>query len=67
MSAFHPVSDISGHADMSAWCQLLTHALQQTSGKGCNDLLDHLVGSGEQRRRQGEAEHQRRLSVDHEL
>jgi hypothetical protein len=41
---------------IDAVCQLLTHALQQTTCIGCTDLLDHLVGAGEQRGRHGAAE-----------
>ena len=50
-----------------AMCHFRTHAVQQTSCVGCDDLLDHLVGEREERGRDGKTERSRRSRVDDEL
>src|ERR1700730_1592810 len=50
----HPT--FAAHVGTSRSCQLRTPALQQQRWTGCNDLLDNLVGAGEQRRRHVDAE-----------
>jgi len=43
---------------------LLTHAPQQTTCTGCNDLLDDLIGATDEWEREGDAERaERRLSL----
>ena len=48
--------------EMSALGQKRTHAVQQL-----RLLFDHLVGTAEQRRRNGETEHSRGLQIDDQL
>jgi hypothetical protein len=47
-------TELMRRSELVAECHLLLDAPQQTM-RGCNALLDHLVGDGEQRRRHGEA------------
>ena len=44
-----------------------THAPQQTTCMGCDDLFDHLVGAREKHRRHGQAECLRGLKIDYQL
>jgi hypothetical protein len=62
MSALPPTADIRRTGCHVRFVPLATNAPQQTAF-----LFDHLVGAGEQRLRQGEAERLGGLEVDHQL
>jgi hypothetical protein len=57
----------SGQVGTHTSCQLLTHALQQTTCIGCNDSIDHLVGQRQQIVGECDPERLRGPPVDHEL
>jgi hypothetical protein len=48
-------------------CRNLTHAPQQTTDTGRNDLLDHRVGAGQQRWRHINPERLGSLHIDDQL
>ena len=60
MSDYCPLYPESGHVRCNSVCPLCANS-------GHRALFDHLVGTGEQRRRYGEAEQPRGLGVDHQL
>src|ERR1700676_1632665 len=62
MSNLTPIATESAHLGSAASCQQKTHAAQQF-----NSLFDHLVGSGEQRWWDVDAQLFRHLEIDYQL
>jgi hypothetical protein len=62
LPAFPHKQTFSGSVGMSQWCQIRTHAPQQTT-----TLFDHLVGAGEQCRWHNDAKRLCGLQIDHQL
>ena len=68
MSALPPKADIgTGPLGRGSRTTSRLPVLRRTTAAGSGGLFDHLVGSGEQRRRNVDAKRLRSLEIDHQL